>query len=614
MRKNIANIMKLVMLILTIGICQSPVFAEDSNIIPGVEYELQKGADYKLPEGEVTTRVPDRFFIDGDIESINEENGVTTYAVKSGNLSIQLNSDNGCYVYDKEVEDNTKWHIVSDSNKNVHTSTLDRKIGTGAIIIQTSKDGKIWVEAAQYTDIANNELDDVLYNTTNVQLADGCYYRIIVAYEIEAKTGTKKEWIGESDIITKKEIAEVYDFYAYDSTVDRTLQLNENDAYVFDEVYRTETFEGYSGAKEITNDDPHSGWKLGSFYVSGYTDERDIDGTPVFLKEAGDKATLWFHLNYDINHCNDKDSIRVTEDHAGSDQYFGTPTFDFGHGTLIVRKTGRNNQKDIEYYTNYLEASATPGANTRVELFEEGDYEVALDYQLHLDGTDLIVTEWNAKTLHYRIYFKFSVRNGDCKLFLRDSETKQFLDTANITDNGFYIDLAQSKYLSLLVTRDVMTDSLDGLVPDTKFNGAGKEGRLYTDEGIYTIKATNEYTGATTEKKVYVGDSDVLKAYMKTGLSISVINEKVAAGAYIEEDGTIVEPELETESETEVINENTEIQESVMDSSTVESEKTIQNKKDKINDKTMNPMAILVVCLVVCIGITVPIMKKNKKN
>ena len=101
---------------------------------------------------------------------------------------------------------------------------------------------------------------------------------------------------------------------------------------------------------------------------------------------------------------------------------------------------------------------------------------------------------------------------------------------------------------------------------------------------------------------------------MKTGLSISVINEKVAAGAYIEEDGTIVEPELETESETEVINENTEIQESVMDSSTVESEKTIQNKKDKINDKTMNPMAILVVCLVVCIGITVPIMKKNKKN
>lgn len=281
---------------------------------------------------------------------------------------------------------------------------------------------------------------------------------------------------------------------------------------------------------------------------------------------------------------------------------------------MIVRKTGRNNQKDIEYYTNYLEASATPGANTRVELFEEGDYEVALDYQLHLDGTDLIVTEWNAKTLHYRIYFKFSVRNGDCKLFLRDSETKQFLDTANITDNGFYIDLAQSKYLSLLVTRDVMTDSLDGLVPDTKFNGAGKEGRLYTDEGIYTIKATNEYTGATTEKKVYVGDSDVLKAYMKTGLSISVINEKVAAGAYIEEDGTIVEPELETESETEVINENTEIQESVMDSSTVESEKTIQNKKDKINDKTMNPMAILVVCLVVCIGITVPIMKKNKKN
>ena len=36
-------------------------------------------------------------------------------------------------------------------------------------------------------------------------------------------------------------------------------------------------------------------------------------------------------------------------------------------------------------YTNYLEANATVGADTKVRLFEEGDYEVALDYQITKD-------------------------------------------------------------------------------------------------------------------------------------------------------------------------------------------------------------------------------------
>ena len=89
----------------------------------------------------------------------------------------------------------------------------------------------------------------------------------------------------------------------------------------------------------------------------------------------------------------------------------------------------------------------------------------------------------------------------------------------------------------------ILSESLDGLVEDIKFAGVAKEGRHYTDEGIYTIIVKNLATGDSVEKKVYVGDSDILKAHVVTGISISEINERLAIGAYIDENGYIVEVE-----------------------------------------------------------------------
>ena len=41
---------------------------------------------------------------------------------------------------------------------------------------------------------------------------------------------------------------------------------------------------------------------LGNFFVSGYTDKvTDTNGNVVFLKNDGDKVTLWFKLEQDIN-------------------------------------------------------------------------------------------------------------------------------------------------------------------------------------------------------------------------------------------------------------------------------------------------------------------------
>ena len=59
---------------------------------------------------------------------------------------------------------------------------------------------------------------------------------------------------------------------------------------------------GYSGENVIGIKDPHYGWEIGRFYVSGYTREtKDDSGNPVFLKNVGDQVTLWFNLGQDID-------------------------------------------------------------------------------------------------------------------------------------------------------------------------------------------------------------------------------------------------------------------------------------------------------------------------
>lgn len=94
---------------------------------------------------------------------------------------------------------------------------------------------------------------------------------------------------------------------------------------------------GYSESNEITEKDPHFGWKLGQFSVSGYTSVKVVDGISVFLKTAGDKIKLSFELAQNISSLNGNEALTISEDSDGYDQHFGVNKTNFEHGTLIVR-------------------------------------------------------------------------------------------------------------------------------------------------------------------------------------------------------------------------------------------------------------------------------------
>ena len=300
---------------------------------------------------------------------------------------------------------------------------------------------------------------------------------------------------------------------------------------------------GYNESNEITRQDPHFGWTLGQFAISGYTGKAETtDGTPIFLKTEGDKVSLSFELAQDINALNGKESLTVSGDSDGYDQYFQIDRTDFGQGALIVRHTNYQNAAgEPQIYTNYLNGIEA-GANTEVILLEEGDYEVRLDYELKNDVRQVGPVSVFPEYSNYVIDIKFEVRNGNSMVFPFDLATGSELTNEAYAPNRFYLDLARSRYLDINVKKEVMAAGANGLVEDTRFNGPARDGDQYAEEGIYTITAKNPSTGQETIKTIYVGSNPILKAYAVTGLPIETINERLANGEVVSEDGTLIWP------------------------------------------------------------------------
>ena len=310
---------------------------------------------------------------------------------------------------------------------------------------------------------------------------------------------------------------------------------------------------GYTKKDKIKEDDPHFGWEIGEFFVSGYSaNEKDSEGNPVFLKNVGDQVTLWFCLNEDINKLNNNDKLSICEDTNGYDEYFGIEKTNFGKGALIVRhKDSENHWGKPVIYTNYLSAKTSEGAYTQVDIFEEGDYEVALNYEIKETGLNIFGWKPLPSYHNYRIFFRFSVRNGNCMVYPFDVETKAELTNAAFTENGFYLDMANSKYLDIVIKKEILNESAEGLVEDVRFNKPAKDGEQFTEEGIYTITVKNEYTEQQTVKKIYVGTNDVLKAHVATGFSIEEIKYQISLGATVGEDGNLIPVANQTPTESQ---------------------------------------------------------------
>lgn len=270
---------------------------------------------------------------------------------------------------------------------------------------------------------------------------------------------------------------------------------------------------GFANKDEIKDGDPHFGWSLGRFMMSGYTELKEEGTRPVFLKTPGDSVTLWFDLAQDIDKLNNDESIRINHDNNGKDVQFQYPKSDFGRGALLIRHIDfRGSDSDVQLYSDYLSAKNGTGANTVVQLNEEGIYEVALDYEIEKKA---IIPGYT----NYRIYTTFEVRNGSGMFFMFDVSTGAELQDYSRTADGFRIDLANSHSLSISYTRYALNQDETGL--DVRKTGPASDGDTFEKVGYYEITVTNKETNEQLTKHIFVGRAADLEEYQAVDDALS---------------------------------------------------------------------------------------------
>lgn len=630
-RRLIANLLAAICIMGCLQHFAMRTYAKDTSIsVKENLYEFDSKTHYEFSSATPSGRDAfGAFTISGDLKSADNKDGLPAYSVSSEDVKFYY-----LYNQSKLNVSETEWHLVDDKTKKVDAVSLDQNILSGAIIVQSSKDGTNWITDTTKTNVfsAGVSLSDSLYTTKGIQLENGCYYRVIVAYELQRKVGEEKGLFFTTENTEEKKVAEVYEFYAISSEVARnTTSAAATPRKELGQKVNTGKDNGYSGNNAIDKDDPHYGWDLGTFVVNGYTRDATLEGEngeqiPVFLKNVGDKVTLWFTLTQDINKLNGNGSLTISEDSNGYDQYFEIPQANFKRGTLIIQYTDYESRvHDPVIYTDFLAANATTGADTRVQLFEEGNYAISLDYEIKNNPRQVGPVSIIPTYTNYKIFFKFSIRNGNCMVYPFDSVTGAELSDHAITSNGFKLDMAKSRYLAIDVTRSVLNVSTDGqLTEDVRFNRPAKDNDTYTDEGIYTFTVKNIYTGETTTKTIYVGINKYLRALSGNLIAVEALNEKIREGATINDDGTIADyiPPEEPELPEPPMTEEPETQPAVVVDTTPDDEVSPVDPagvSEPMTNETpqSSSSTLFVIVLVVIVGgmfIVGTIMKKAKKK
>ena len=588
---------------------------ETSIAVRGSIYEFASNTNYEFSSVAASSGTSfGTFTISGDLKNISNKNGLPAYSVSSESVNFY-------YSYDQSklnVPD-TEWYLIDDKTKKIDTISLEQNILSGVIIVQSSKDGVNWITDVTMTDVftGNDDLSDSLYSTKGIQLENGCYYRVIVAYELQRKIGEGKILFITTEEKEEKKVAEVYEFYAVSNEVAGNMtSAAATPRKELGQKVNTGKDNGYSGNNAIDKDDPHYGWNLGTFVVNGYTRETSSNGTPVFLKNVGDKVTLWFTLTQDINNLNENSALTISEDTNGYDQYFEIAQTNFKRGTLIIKYTDHEgNSHAPVIYTDFLAANATTGADTRVQLFEEGDYEISLDYEIKNNPRQVGSVSVIPTYTNYKISFSFSIRNGNCMVYPFDTVTGAEMSDRAITSNGFKLNMAKSRYLTIDVTRTVLNVGADGqLTEDVRFNLPAKDNDAYIDDGIYTFTVKNLYTGETTTKTIYVGTDKYLLALSKNLLTVDALNEKIGQDATINDDGSIVDyipPEKPEIQPVVVVDTTPDDEVSHIDPADVSEPTT-----DEAPQSSSSTLFIAIVLVAIACGILImeTIMKKAKKK
>ena len=220
MKKTITKLLSITtvaIMSMTISIF-SPITAnaKDQSInLTGMVYQFEKSSEYEVDSSQPTYKSENiqtlgKLSITGDISQEYVKDNFTAYEIADGSvISLQ-------YKYESYLKNaiKTEWHLAEDSKNVVNKVDLGDDIDYGAIILQTSFNGEKWFTAKSYRNVTG----DITFNEDNgindIQLVNGCFYRVIVAYKTEKDESKKRSFTNPIIDTECQNYAEVYSFYA----------------------------------------------------------------------------------------------------------------------------------------------------------------------------------------------------------------------------------------------------------------------------------------------------------------------------------------------------------------------------------------------------------------
>lgn len=117
---------------------QTPGFASSNNtFINGKVYEFGGNSEYEISSAEDYSETSSantygEFSINGSVETISPQNGVSAYRILDGELSFT-------YKYDDSLLKSSvdSWHLFSDSTKKINGILLNDTIQKGTILLNS---------------------------------------------------------------------------------------------------------------------------------------------------------------------------------------------------------------------------------------------------------------------------------------------------------------------------------------------------------------------------------------------------------------------------------------------------------------------------------------------
>lgn len=454
------------------------------------EYEIGNDT-YKVSTMSFSKETLGSLSITGDLTQKTTFRQTEAYGVNSGSPTLS-------YAYDGSLQTDTKenWNLYADDCTYIKDDTtgdtiwFSGSISKGVLLLQKSSDGQSWSNAANpivnYFE-SNTSGTSNLYSMDGSDVAQGTYYRAVVAYKTIRKSG-QVLWVENYEY---KRHIEVYQFYVCKDSINLSIHnLSVSDSRLdYDELSIDDLKKGETLENGDTTIDGFSLDCLGASYLLRVSKDGGAKTT------VGDGYTAQEPGKYDITVTTRLGGATLTKTiyvfSGGDDCGFSTY---FGNGWLSGERVFRNGNyptyaKNSKFHVNAVSAfvpaltGTLTNTNTNETITFDGTDREEHYYDLSAGFYQGVLYSGNSSSgSMFRYSFNFNVIDEESKPYLNYNNLMSTNNVADLTSKHYEVAYQTTKggYIYVCFSMDSYDDAKSYAYEiEKRFIEKAEDGELY---------------------------------------------------------------------------------------------------------------------------------------